>query len=99
MILQLRRCPQHAYVSHWVEAWVDPDDHRAGREYRCVVPRSESSMEPCDLVMSSRPVEFAPVEEVLEAAKKAAARTSTPRLIRDNVERELRRRKTPRGRP
>lgn len=98
MIVQLRRCPQHGYVSHWDEAWVDPDDHYRGREYHCLVWTGSAETAVCGLVMTTRPVEFAPLEEVLEATKKSAARTSTPRLIRDNVERELRRRRNPRGR-
>ena len=76
--------------SCWVEAWLDPDDRRRGREYRCRVLRDDEML-PCDLILG-RPTEYVSLEPALEAVKKAAARTSTPRLIRDQVERELKRR-------
>lgn len=92
-VLVLRSCPAHGPQSSWIEAWVDPDEPRRGREFRCEVTiGSFSERTNCDLILG-RPTEYVPLEATLAAVVKAAARTATPRLIRDQVERELRRRR------
>jgi hypothetical protein len=91
-VIVMRRCPTHGPQSTWLEAWLDPEDRRRGREYRCRIVGESALDDVCDLVLG-RPTEYTPLEQALEAVKKSAARTTTPRLIRDQVERELKRRR------
>lgn len=87
-IVVLRHCPLHGMQSCWEKAWIDPDRHHLGHEYRCLITTDQL---PCDLILGD-PREYASLTAVRDAiGEETKGYSDRPRRVVELVEKRLRR--------